>query len=194
VQNSPFRPETKRMLQDSLDCMLDDLKLKHNVHHLKGTADRVIKAWEELFSGTHQNAADVLNADFEESSYDQMVCVKDIDFVSVCAHHLLPFFGKVHFGYLPNKKVVGLSKIPRLVEILSHRPQIQEQLTEQIATTFQETLQPLGCAVLVEANHTCVSIRGVRKSGSSMITNALTGIFLEKPSVKEEFLFLVGKK
>jgi len=176
------------MLQDALDVMLSDLVLPQNEHHLEGTTDRVIKAWEELFSGIHTDAKSVLNTAFEENHYDQMICVADIDFVSICAHHLLPFFGKVHFGYLPNKKVVGLSKIPRLVEVLSHRPQIQEQLTQQIANIFQEAMQPLGCGVMIEAAHTCVSIRGARKAGSKMITTALTGLFLDKPAVKEEFL------
>jgi GTP cyclohydrolase IA len=187
-QKSLLRPETKAMLHHALEAMLGDLRLEHNAHHLNGTADRVIKAWEELFSGTHQDAAAVLSTDFAEEKYDQMICVLDIDFTSMCSHHLLPFSGMVHFAYLPNKKIVGLSKVPRMVEILSRRPQVQEKLTQEIVDTFQATIDPLGCAVVVDARHSCSGIRGARKPGMRMVTNALTGLFLQKPEVKGEFL------
>lgn len=167
----------------------------HNSEHLKDTPKRFVRGFSELISGVHQDPEAVLKTGFEENHYNQMVAVEQIDFVSVCAHHLLPFHGVVHFAYLPNKKVVGLSKIPRMVEILSRRPQIQEQLTQQIVDTFQKVVQPKGCGCMIEAWHACVGIRGVRKPNTRMRTTALAGLFLTKPSVKEEFLMgVLGKR
>jgi GTP cyclohydrolase I len=166
----------------------------HNGEHLKNTPQRYVRGFLELVSGLKQDPASVLKTAFTENHYNQMIAVEQIDFVSICAHHLLPFYGIVNFAYLPNKKVVGLSKIPRMIEILSRRPQIQEQLTQQIVDTFQKVVQPLGCGCMIEAWHACVGIRGVRKPNTRMRTTALAGFFLTKPSVKEEFLMGVLAK
>jgi GTP cyclohydrolase IA len=159
--------------------------------HIAETPMRVIKFWKEMLSGTHLDAGACLNTDFAEAKYDQMIFVRDIDFVSVCAHHMAPFVGKAHFAYLPDKSVVGLSKIPRMIDVLSRRLQIQEQLTQQIVDTFQGVVKPRGCAVQIESWHSCVAIRGIRKANSKMITTALSGLFLEKAEVKQEFLLTI---
>lgn len=157
-------------------------------HHKADTPKRVVKAYTELFSGVGVNAASVLCTSFEEGEYDEMVHVESIDFTSVCMHHLLPFSGKAHFAYLPDKKIVGLSKIPRLIEVLAHRPQIQEQLTRQIGQVFMDTVQPKGCGVVMyDVSHSCTAIRGVRKPSARMRTTALFGCF-KSGSVKSEFL------
>jgi GTP cyclohydrolase I len=155
--------------------------------HLAETPERVVRAYLEMLSGLSTDPRSVLDAVFEEQDYDQMIVVRDIEFVSLCCHHLLPFNGKVHFGYLPDHKIVGLSKIPRLVEVLARRPQIQERLTQEIATCFYEVVQPHGCGVVVEAWHSCVAIRGVQKKDATMRTTALQGCF-KTPDVKQEFL------
>lgn len=162
--------------------------------HVRQTPERVVKAFTELMSGVGQNAASALSTLFP-SSLNEMINICDIDFVSLCMHHLLPFSGVVHFAYIPDKKIVGLSKIPRMIDILSHRPQVQENLTQQIVNTFQAVVEPLGCAAIVEAHHGCVSLRGACKPGIIMRTVALTGIFLQKPEVKNEFLLMTrGEK
>jgi GTP cyclohydrolase I len=154
--------------------------------HTKDTPHRVVHAFAEMMSGCLIDPVTVLQTTFNEASYSQMIVVADMDFVSLCSHHLLPFFGHVHFAYLPDKLLVGLSKIPRLVEVLARRPQIQEKLTDQIATAFQDKLHPKGCGVVVDAWHSCVSIRGVRKTNVRMRTAHLLGEFQE-PDVKAEF-------
>lgn len=134
---------------------------------------------------------DVLRKSFSEvGGYDQMIILKDIEFYSMCEHHMLPFFGKAHIAYLPGEKVVGISKLARLVEIFARRLQIQERLAEEIAQTFWECVKPRGVGVVVQAQHFCMTARGVEKQHSSMITSALKGIFLEKESVKSEFFSL----
>ena len=156
--------------------------------HTEDTPRRVVKAYEELLSGVGKDAAMALNTHFDEHHYNQMITVANIEFVSMCSHHLLPFHGVAHFAYIPDGKVVGLSKIPRMIDILAHRPQVQERLTQQIVDTFQSVVGPLGCGVMLEAWHACMGIRGVRKPEAMMRTTALTGLFLTKPEVKEEFL------
>lgn len=177
----------KTALATGIEALLDFYGYQSDPH-VRGTPMRVAQAFAELFSGVGQDPAAVLTTCFEENHYDQMITVCNIDFVSICAHHLLPFHGQAHFAYLPDKQIVGLSKIPRMVEILARRPQIQERLTQQLATVFQETVKPRGCAIMVEAWHACVGVRGVRKPGVSMRTTALTGLFLSNPAAKEEFL------
>lgn len=189
VTDNPSSATWRAAMIDAVAGMLEPIVDAGVVpaEHVADTPGRVVRAFQELFSGVSQDPASVLQVTFSEAIYDQMIVVADIDFVSVCEHHLLPFFGMVHFGYLPNKRVVGLSKIPRLVEILSRRPQIQEALTQQIADAFQENVQPHGCGVLIEAWHSCVAIRGVRKPQTRMITTALKGVF-RQGDVKAEFL------
>ncbi len=198
---SPLRPVEawKVEMEGAIGAMLDQMLLRSgetHAHvsdtHLSGTPSRVVRAYEELFSGVGKDPRSVLHTSFNEERYDQMIIVDKIDFVSVCAHHLLPFHGFARFAYLPDKKVVGLSKIPRMIEILAHRPQIQERLTDEIVALFHDAVHPLGCGVVLDAWHSCVSTRGVHKSGVRMRTISLRGCFRE-PDVKAEFLNLGSK-
>jgi len=156
------------------------------------TPERVAKAMQFLTYGYKIDPCEVLKSAIFEEEYRQMVIVKDIDFYSLCEHHLLPFFGKTHVAYIPNKKITGLSKIARVVEILSRRLQIQERLTTQIKDCIQETLDPLGVMVVIEAQHTCMQMRGIQKMNSITTTSDFTGIF-NTAKTREEFISLIGK-
>ena len=158
---------------------------------LRETPERAAKALEFLTGGYQMKVEDVLNGALYSVSYDEMVIVKDIELFSLCEHHLLPFFGKCHVAYLPDKKVVGLSKIPRLVDMFARRLQIQERLTQQIAATLQEQIGPQGVGVVVEARHLCMMMRGVEKQHSQTVTSAMLGVFREQQQTREEFLSLV---
>lgn len=158
---------------------------------LEKTPARVEKTLRFLTNGYHQDVKEVLNGAFYSEAYDEMILVKGIDLYSLCEHHMLPFFGKCHVAYLPDKKVVGISKIARLVEIYSRRLQIQERLTSQIAEAIVEHLQPLGVAVLIEARHLCMIMRGVQKQDSMAITRAMLGKFKEDPRLRLEFMSLI---
>jgi len=160
---------------------------------LKRTPDRVEKAYRYLTKGYEQDAAAVLSGAIFESDYDEMVIVRDIDFYSLCEHHLLPFYGKCHVAYLPNRKIVGLSKIPRLVEVFSRRLQVQERLTTQIARVIDEKLKPKGVGVVMEANHLCVMMRGVEKQNAYMITSSMLGRFRSDQKTREEFMGLLRR-
>jgi GTP cyclohydrolase I len=155
------------------------------------TPERMQKALEHLTKGYHQNPDEVLTGALFEVSYDEMVIVKDIEMFSLCEHHLLPFFGKVHVAYIPHGRVLGLSKIPRLVDIFARRLQIQERLTVQIAETIQNAVQPLGVGVVIEARHLCVMMRGVEKQHSSAVTSHMLGSFRTSEKTREEFLALI---
>jgi GTP cyclohydrolase I len=155
------------------------------------TPDRMQKALEYLTRGYKEDADRVLNGALFTVSYDEMVIVKDIEMFSLCEHHLLPFFGKVHVAYIPNGKVVGLSKIPRVVDIFSRRLQVQERLTVQIAETIQSAIQPQGVGVVIEARHLCVMMRGVEKQHSSAVTSHMLGSFRESRETRDEFLSLI---
>jgi len=153
------------------------------------TPKRVIKSWKELYSGYKQDPNIILERVFTDESYDQMIVLKDIDFYSTCEHHMQPFFGKVHIAYIPNNnKVVGLSKLARLVECFSRRLQIQERMTQQIAQTFFDIVKPKGVGVVVEGKHFCMVARGVQKQNGVMKTSALKGLFKEDPDCRNEFL------
>lgn len=193
-ENSILSDKGRGALQIAVAQMLAEISPTEDRHHFQDTPRRYVKGLLELIAGVNQDPAAVLKTGFEENHYNQMVSVEQIDFVSLCYHHLLPFHGVVHFAYLPNKRVVGLSKIPRMVEILARRPQIQERLTQQIVEVFQKAVQPKGCACMIEAWHSCVGIRGVRKPNTRMRTTALTGWFLARPAVKEEFLLSVAHR
>ncbi|KAF7204155.1 GTP cyclohydrolase 2 [Nothobranchius furzeri] len=151
---------------------------------------RAAKAIQFLTKGYHETIEDVLNNAIFDEDHDEMVIVKDIDMFSLCEHHMVPFFGKVHVGYIPNKKVVGLSKLARIVEIFSRRLQVQERLTKQIALGICEALQPKGVAVVIEAAHMCMVMRGVQKMNSRTVTSTMLGAYLEDPKTREEFLAL----
>ena len=158
---------------------------------LRDTPRRAAKALRYLTGGYQMRVEDILNGALYSVTYDEMVIVKDIELFSLCEHHLLPFFGKCHVAYVPDKKVVGLSKIPRLVDMFSRRLQIQERLTQQIAETLQERIGPQGVGVVVEARHLCMMMRGVEKQHSQTVTSAMLGVFRDQQQTREEFLSLV---
>lgn len=159
---------------------------------LRGTPQRVAEMYAELFSGMDQDPKKELTVGFEEG-HREMVVLKDIPFYSMCEHHLLPFYGVAHVGYIPNRggRVVGASKIARVVEIIAHRPQLQERMTTQIAEAILEAIQPDGVAVVIQAEHLCMTMRGIKKPGSNIITSANRGLFRQKPATRAEFLSLV---
>lgn len=158
---------------------------------LKDTPKRVVKSWSELFAGYTQDPATILSTVFEDGACDEMVILKDIDFSSMCEHHMLPFRGKAHVAYVPDKKVVGLSKLARLVDCFAKRLQIQEKMTQEIAENIAEHLVPKGVAVIIEAHHQCMSCRGVNKQGTTMITSEMLGVFRDDSKARTEFLTLI---
>jgi GTP cyclohydrolase IA len=160
-----------------------------SLQHVRDTSARVVSAYEEYFWGCKVNASSVLDTTFPTEggeSYDEMIVVTNMDFVSWCSHHLLPFIGVAHFAYLPNTTIVGLSKIPRLLEVLAARPQVQENLTSQFMNTFLEVVKPNGCAAVVEAKHMCMGCRGVKQPNAETVTVSLSDVF-KVSSVKSEF-------
>jgi len=161
---------------------------------LTRTPDRVRRAYEFLTKGYTEDADALLKKALFTVSYDEMVIVKDIEMFSLCEHHMLPFFGKVHVAYIPNGKVIGLSKIPRLIEIFARRLQIQERLTTQIAETIQNAIQPQGVGVVIEARHLCMMMRGVEKQHSAAVTSAMLGSFRESEETRTEFLSLIRNR
>lgn len=158
---------------------------------LKGTPGRVERSLRFLTSGYHQNVDRILNDAFFTIDHEEMVIVKDINFFSLCEHHLLPFFGKCHIAYLPNKKVVGLSKLPRVVEIFCRRLQLQERLTGEIAHAISDKVHPHGVGVVIEAQHLCMMMRGVEKQNARTVTSAMLGVFKTDPKTRAEFLDLL---
>ncbi|NNG27355.1 MAG: GTP cyclohydrolase I FolE [Ignavibacteriaceae bacterium] len=161
---------------------------------LLATPRRVAEAYEFLSSGYKMDIDEVMNKAVFNEKYDEMVLVKNIDFYSLCEHHMLPFYGKVHVAYIPDGKIIGLSKIPRLVEIFSRRLQVQERMTQEIADTLDEYLQPKGVAVVSEAFHMCMMMRGVQKQNSSATTSAVHGVFKEDARTRSEFINLISHK
>src|ERR1700752_4309965 len=161
---------------------------------LRKTPERFEKAMKFLTSGYHQNLDNVLNGATFSVHYDEMVVVKDIEFFSLCEHHLLPFFGKCHVAYLPNKRVIGLSKVARLVNMFARRLQIQERLTSQIAEAIQEKISPEGVGVIIEARHLCMQMRGVEKQHGQAVTSSMLGGFRENKQTRDEFLSLVRNR
>ncbi len=160
---------------------------------LVGTPDRVVRSYEEFFAGYDEDPAQMLERTFEETDgYDEMVILRDIRLESHCEHHMVPIIGRLHIAYLPNRRVVGISKLARVAEIYARRLQIQEKLTAQIANTIQTVLQPRGVAVVVEAQHQCMTTRGVHKPGVSMVTSRMLGIFRDNPATRQEFMAMVG--
>ena len=161
---------------------------------LLGTPDRVARAYREFFSGYEVDPMDYLTRTFTEiDGYDELIVLRDIRFESHCEHHLAPIIGRAHIGYLPNRRVVGISKLARLLDCYAKRLQIQEKMTAQIANTLQEVLQPRGVAVVVDASHQCMTTRGVHKPGTSMVTSRMLGAFRTDPSTRREFLAIIGQ-
>jgi GTP cyclohydrolase I len=183
--------------------MIDQDKIKKAVHEIlvaigedpsregiKETPRRIAEMYAEVFRGMKEDPREVLSVGFEEG-HNEMVILKDIPFYSICEHHLLPFYGMAHIGYIPKGRVVGASKLGRVVEILAKRPQLQERLTTQIANTIVEALQPQGVAVVIEAEHMCMTMRGVKQPGSNIVTSAMRGSFRTKAVTRAEFLSLI---
>ncbi len=179
------------MIEKLVEQMLKELGEDPQREGLQRTPERVAKAMRYFTSGYDKNVDEILNDALFVEEYDEMVVVKDIDFFSLCEHHLLPFVGKAHVSYMPRKKIVGLSKIPRLVEMFSRRLQVQERLTTQIANTLNDALQPRGVAVVIEAVHLCMLMRGVEKQNSKAVTSAMLGAFRERPETRAEFMELI---
>jgi len=161
---------------------------------LRATPDRVARMYQFLTQGYRQDIKSILNGAVFREKYNEMVIVKEIDFFSLCEHHLLPFFGKCHVAYIPKGRILGLSKLPRIVEVFARRLQVQERLTQEIADTLYECLKPEGVAVVVEAQHLCMMMRGVEKQNSIATTSAMLGIFRSDVKTRSEFLTLIGRK
>lgn len=189
------------MANQSTDPQMDGHKIIRKFLELIGedpdreglldTPKRVVKSWLDLYKGYKQNPEEILSTVFEDGSCDEMVILKDIEFSSMCEHHVLPFRGKAHVGYLPDGKVVGLSKLARLVDCYAKRLQIQEKMTQQISKDIEKFLKPKGVAVVIEAHHQCMSCRGVGKQNSTMITSSMLGEFRANNVVRSEFLLLL---
>ena len=178
-------------IENSVETMLKELGEDPTRDGLLKTPQRVAKAMRFFVKGYSQDPAEVLTGALFDVNYDEMVMVKDIDFYSLCEHHMVPFFGRVHVAYIPNGKVVGLSKIPRTVEIFARRLQVQERLTMDIAQTLEKVLKPKGVGVVVEAKHLCMMMRGVEKQNSFAITSSLRGTFESDPKTRSEFIELI---
>lgn len=160
---------------------------------LEETPERFLRGWRELLAGYNQSPEDLMKT-FKDGCCDELVIVKGIDFVSLCEHHLLPFTGVAHVGYLPNERIIGLSKIPRLVDVFARRLQVQERLTTQITNALMEHLKPRGAGCVVEATHFCLSCRGAKKQNAVMVTSSLTGVIREDPKTRKEFFDLIKSK
>ena len=180
-------------MENSIRRMIREVGEDPHRDGLLKTPQCVAESMRFLTSGYQQNVDEVLNGALFDVAYDEMVIVKDIEIFSLCEHHLLPFFGRCHVAYSPTDKVIGLSKIPRLVDIFARRLQVQERLTTQIAQTIMEKINPLGVGVIIEAKHLCMIMRGVEKQNSVAVTSAMLGIFRKKMETREEFLSLVRK-
>ena len=185
----PSREEAEAAVRTLIAWAGDD----PNREGVRATPGRVARAFEEYFAGYAEDPEEILGRTFDETDgYDEVVVLKDIRFESHCEHHLAPIIGKAHVAYLPNRRVVGISKLARLVEVFAHRLQIQEKMTAQIANTLEEVLQPRGVAVVVEAAHQCITTRGIHKPGVSMVTSRMLGAFRTDASTRREFLSIIG--
>ncbi|MEC8424828.1 MAG: GTP cyclohydrolase I FolE [Myxococcota bacterium] len=188
AQRRPSRESAEEAIRTLIRWAGDD----PNREGLLGTPDRVVRAYEEFFIGYQEDPVDLLARTFEETDgYDEMVVLKDIRFESHCEHHMVAIIGKAHIAYLPRHRVVGISKLARVLEVYAKRLQIQEKMTAQVANTIQEVLDPLGVAVVVEAQHQCMTTRGVHKPGVSMITSRMLGVFRDDPTTRREFMSLI---
>ena len=161
---------------------------------LARTPERVARALTFLVRGHEQDPREVINGALFVEDYSEMIVLKDVDFYSLCEHHILPFFGKAHVAYIPRRRIVGISKLARLVEVYARRLQVQERLTTQVANTIQEQLDPLGVGVVFEAEHLCMRMRGVEKQNSAVVTSAMLGAFRDNPQTRQEFINLIGPR
>ncbi|MBC8024198.1 MAG: GTP cyclohydrolase I FolE [Burkholderiales bacterium] len=189
----PTRP-TREQAEDAVRTLIRWANDDPAREGLRDTPARVVRAYEEFFAGYAQDPKEILKRTFSEvEGYDEMIVMNDIRFESHCEHHMVPIIGKVHIGYLPDRRVVGISKLARLVEVYARRLQVQEKMTVQIADTLQEILQPRGVAVVIEAAHQCMTTRGVHKPGVGLVTSRMVGAFRDDPSTRREFLAVIGR-
>ena len=188
ISGRPSRAEAESAVRTLIQWAGDD----PDREGLVATPDRVVRSYEEFFAGYDQDPVEMLQRTFEETDgYDEMVILRDITLESHCEHHMVPIVGKAHVAYLPDRRVVGISKLARVVEVFSKRLQIQEKLTAQIANTINEVLQPKGVAVIIEAAHQCMTTRGVHKPGVTMVTSRMLGVFRENAATRKEFMSLI---
>jgi GTP cyclohydrolase I len=180
-------------IPEAVRTLLEELGEDPERAGLAGTPERVRRMYAELTEGYHTDPDALLNKAAFEVDYDEMVVVRDIEFFSLCEHHLLPFFGKAHVGYLPRGRIIGLSKIPRIVDMYAHRLQVQERLTQQVAGFLMERLNPKGVGCVVEATHLCTVMRGVRKQEATMVTSSMLGTFRADARTRSEFLTFIGR-
>lgn len=183
--------EERDPIEGYVEALLKELGEDPGRDGLEKTPARVARAYRFLTEGYQKDPAEILNGALFDVSYDEMVVVKDIDFYSLCEHHMIPFFGRAHVAYIPKRKVVGLSKIPRLVQMFARRLQVQERMTNEIADTIVEVLDPEGVGVVIEASHLCMLMRGVQQQGSFAITSSLKGLFNSDPKTRSEFMALI---
>lgn len=189
-----YHGDGKDIISDSYAAIIEQLGEDPNREGLIKTPERAAKAMQFLMQGYKQDPAEILRSALFTEDYNELVLVKDIEVYSMCEHHMLPFFGKAHVAYIPNGQIVGLSKIPRLVDVFARRLQVQERLTLQIRDCIEEVLQPQGVAVVIEAQHMCMQMRGVQKQNSMTTTSAFTGIFMKEDRTRQEFIHLITNR
>ncbi len=186
-------PIDQSRIRESVRAILDSIGEDPERQGLRDTPERVARMWAEMLDGYRTNPQTLINDALYDVSYNEMVLVKDIEYASMCEHHMMPFFGRAHVAYIPRGKVIGLSKIPRIVDMFAHRLQLQERMTRQIADFLDEVLRPLGVGVVVEGLHLCSMIRGVKKANVRMVTSAMSGGFLKDPRTRAEFMEHLGR-
>jgi len=185
---------SEKKVAENVYSILESIGEDPSRQGLLKTPERVAKAYSFITQGYEQDARKILRSAMFDEDYSEMVLVKNIELYSLCEHHMLPFFGKAHIAYIPNGKIVGLSKIPRIVDVFALRLQVQERLTIEIRDAIQETLEPMGVAVVIEAQHLCMQMRGVNKQNSATTTSAFSGVFLEDMKTRKEFISLIGSR
>jgi GTP cyclohydrolase I len=185
---------SEKKVAENVFSILESIGEDPSRQGLLKTPERVAKAYSFITQGYDQDARKILRSAMFDEDYSEMVLVKNIELYSLCEHHMLPFFGKAHIAYIPNGKIVGLSKIPRIVDVFARRLQVQERLTIEIRDAIQETLEPMGVAVVIEAQHLCMQMRGVNKQNSATTTSAFSGVFLEDMKTRKEFISLIGSR
>jgi len=185
---------SEKKVAENVYSILESIGEDPSRQGLLKTPERVAKAYSFITQGYEQDARKILRSAMFDEDYSEMVLVKNIELYSLCEHHMLPFFGKAHIAYIPNGKIVGLSKIPRIVDVFARRLQVQERLTIEIRDAIQETLEPMGVAVVIEAQHLCMQMRGVNKQNSATTTSAFSGVFLEDMKTRKEFISLIGSR
>ena len=182
---------TRGEAEEAVKTLLGYIENDPSREGLKDTPSRVINSWDEIFAGYHQSPGEVLSSTFNGEGYDGIVLLKDIEFHSTCEHHLQPFTGSAHVAYIPTDRIVGISKLARIVDLHSRRLQNQERITKNVADDLEEHLSPLGCAVIIEASHGCMQCRGVKKQNATMTTSSMRGVFFDKAEARSELMRLI---